>query len=120
MGGSLLIPFAADHSQNKAIVLYYPSVRDEPETSHRPRQAFNVAPTLECAMLVFAGGMHNIATPAIQAQLWEAYRKNGQPVEWHYFSDANHGFRHPDNDGFQPHYADLAWPLVTDFLLRRV
>ena len=30
------------------------------------------------------------------------------------------GFRHPDNDGFQPHYADLAWPLVTDFLQRRV
>ena len=45
---------------------------------------------------------------------------NGQPVEWHFFSDANHGFRHPDNDGFQPHYADLAWPLVTDFLQRRV
>jgi hypothetical protein len=30
------------------------------------------------------------------------------------------GFRHPDGDGFQPHYADLAWPLVTDFLQRRV
>src|SRR5881397_763392 len=87
MGGRLLIPFAADHPTVKAIVLYYPSVRDEPETSHRPRQAF---------------------------------RANGQPVEWHYFSDANHGFRHPDNDGYQPHYADLAWPLVTDFLQRRV
>jgi len=120
MGGRLLIPFAADHPQIKAIVLYYPSVRDEPETSHRPRQAFNVAPTLKCATLVFAGGLDYIATPAIQAPLWEAFRKNGQPVEWHYFSDANHGFRHPDNDGFQPHYADLAWPLVTDFLLRRV
>jgi dienelactone hydrolase len=38
----------------------------------------------------------------------------------HLFSDANHGFRHPDNEGFQPHYADLTWPLVTDFLQRRV
>jgi hypothetical protein len=28
--------------------------------------------------------------------------------------------RHPGNDGFQPHHADLAWPLVTDFLQRRV
>jgi hypothetical protein len=28
--------------------------------------------------------------------------------------------RHPGNDGVQPHYADLAWPLVTDFLQRRV
>jgi dienelactone hydrolase len=120
MGGRLLIPFAADHPQVKAIVLYYPSVRDEPETSHRPRHAFKLAPTLKCATLVFAGGLDYIATPAIQAPLWESFRGNGQPVEWHYFSDANHGFRHPDNPGFQPHYADLAWPLVTDFLLRRL
>ncbi len=28
--------------------------------------------------------------------------------------------RRPGNDGFQPHYADLACPLVTDFLQRRV
>jgi dienelactone hydrolase len=105
MGGRLLIPFAADHPQVKAIVLYYPSVRDEPETSHRPRHAFKLAPTLKCATLVFAGGLDYIATPAIQAPLWEAFRGNNQPVEWHYFSDANHGFRHPDNAGFQPHYA---------------
>jgi dienelactone hydrolase len=45
---------------------------------------------------------------------------NGQPLEWHFFSDAQHGFRHPDNEGFQPHYADTAWPLVVDFLQRRV
>src|SRR6266852_4413638 len=57
---------------------------------------------------------------AIQGPLWQSFIANGQPVEWHFFSDANHGFRHPDNDGFQPHYADLAWPLVTDFLARRV
>jgi len=120
MGGRLLIPFAADHPQVRAIVLYYPSVRDEPETSHRPRHAFKLAPTLSCASLVFCGGKDYIATPAIQGPLWQAFLLNGQPVEWHYFSDANHGFRHPDNEGFQPHYADLAWPLVTDFLQRRV
>ena len=45
---------------------------------------------------------------------------NGQLVEWHSFSDANHGFRHPDNEGYQPHYADLVWPLVTSFLHRLV
>jgi hypothetical protein len=28
--------------------------------------------------------------------------------------------RHPGNDSSQPHYADLAWLLVTDFLQRRV
>ena len=118
MGGRLLIPFAADHPQLRAIVLYYPSIRDEPETSHRPRHAFKLARTLRCASLVFCGGKDYIATPAIQGLLWQSFIANGQLVEWHFFSDANHGFRHPDNDGFQPHYADLAWPLVTNFLQR--
>ena len=118
MGGRLLIPFAADHPQVRAIVLYYPSVRDEPETSHRPRHAFKLARTLKCAALVFAGGLDYIATPAIQGPLWQSFIENGQLVEWHFFSDANHGFRHPDNAGFQPHYADLTWPLTTSFLQR--
>jgi carboxymethylenebutenolidase len=120
MGGRLLIPFAADHPQLKAIVLYYPSVRDEPETPHRPRHAFKLAKTLTCASLVFCGGKDYIATPAIQGPLWQSFLANGRLVEWHFFSEANHGFRHPDNAGFQPHYADLAWPLVTDFLQRTV
>jgi carboxymethylenebutenolidase len=120
MGGRLLIPFAADHPQMRAIVLYYPSIRDEPETSHRPRHAFKLAATLRCASLVFCGGKDFIATPAIQAPLWQGFMANGQLVEWHAFSDANHGFRHPDNDGYQPHYADLVWPLVTSFLQRTV
>lgn len=120
MGGRLLIPFAADHPRMRAIVLYYPSVRDEPETAHRPRHAFTLARTLRCASQVFCGGKDFIATPAIQAPLWQSFIANGQLVEWHSFSDANHGFRHPDNDGYQPHYADLVWPLVTSFLQRTV
>jgi carboxymethylenebutenolidase len=120
MGGRLLIPFAADHPQLKAIVLYYPSVRDEPETPHRPRHAFKLAPTLTCASLVFCGGKDFIATPAIQGPLWQSFLANGRLVEWHYWSDANHGFRHPDGDGFQPYYADLSWPLTTAFLQRVV
>jgi len=120
MGGRLLIPFAADHPQTRAIVLYYPSVRDEPETPHRPRHAFRLAKTLTCASLVFCGGKDYIATPAIQGPLWQSFIANGRLVEWHFFSDANHGFRHPDNAGFQPHYADLVWPLVTGFLQRVV
>ena len=120
MGGRLLIPFAADTQRLRAIVLYYPSVRDEPETSHRPRHAFKLARTLTCSSLVICGGKDFIATPAIQGPLWQSFIANGQLVEWHSFSDANHGFRHPDNDGYQPHYADLAWPLVTSFLERTV
>jgi dienelactone hydrolase len=120
MGGRLLIPFAADNPSLRAIVLYYPSVRDEPETPHRPRHAFKLARTLRCASLVFCGGKDYIATPAIQGPLWQSFMANGQLVEWHAFSDANHGFRHPDNEGFQPHYADLVLPLVTSFLERTV
>ena len=120
MGGRLLIPFAADHPQLKAIVLYYPSVRDEPETPHRPRHAFRLAKTLTCASLVFCGGKDYIATPAIQGPLWQSFMANGRLVEWHFWSDANHGFRHPDGEGFQPYYADLSWPLTTNFLQRVV
>jgi len=120
MGGRLLIPFAADHPRLKAIVLYYPSVRDEPETPHRPRHAFALAKALTCASLVFCGGKDYIATPAIQGPLWQSFLANGRLVEWHFFSDAVHGFRGPDSAGFQPHYADLAWQLVTDFLQRTV
>jgi len=120
MGGRLLIPFAADHPSVKAIVLYYPSVRDEPETSHRRRHAFHLAKALQCASLVFAAGQDYIATPAIQGPLWQSFLANGKLVEWHFFSDAEHGFRHPDNPGFQPYYADLAWPLTTSFLQRTV
>src|SRR5207245_11119006 len=98
MGGRLLIPFAADQPQLRAIVLYYPSVRDEPETSHRPRHAFHLAKALKCASLVFCGGKDFIATPAIQGPLWESCLANGQPVEGHGFSHANPGCRHPDTD----------------------
>ena len=101
MGGRLLIPFAADNRELRAVVLYYPSIRDEPETPHRPRHAFKLAKALTCASPVICGGQDYIATPAIQGPLW-------------------HGFRHPDHDGFQPHYADLVWPLVANFLLRAV
>ncbi len=48
------------------------------------------------------------------------FTANGRLVERHFSSDANHGFRHPDSDGYQPHCADLAWPLVTSFLERVV
>ena len=36
-------------------------------------------------------------------------RRSGRPL-----------IRHPGHDSVQPHAADLAWPLVTDFLQRRV
>ena len=70
--------------------------------------------------IVEAMKLMNEIESEVEGEVVEVLVANGQPVEWHFFSDANHGFRHPDNEGFQPHYADVAWPLVTDFLQRRV
>ena len=64
--------------------------------------------------------VHHAHGVTAQGSLWQSFIANGRLVEWHFFSDANHGFRHPDNADFQPHYADLTWPLVTDFLQRTV
>src|SRR4026207_827272 len=95
MGGRLLIPFAADHPSVKAIVLYSPRVRAGPEAGHRPRHAFHLARTLQCAALVFAAGQDYIATPAIQGPLWQSFLANGKLAEWHLLSDAQPGLRPP-------------------------
>jgi dienelactone hydrolase len=79
MGGRLLIPYAADHPELRAIVLYYPSVRDEPETAHRPRHAFRLAPTLTCASLVFCGGKDYIATPRSRGRSGRASSRTASP-----------------------------------------
>ena len=107
MGGRLLIPFAADHPSVKRDRAVLPLGAGRARDSHRPRHAFHLARTLQCASQVFCGGMDYIATPAIQGPLWQSFIENGKLVEWHFFSDANHGFRHPDNEGYQPYYADL-------------
>ena len=61
--------------------------------------------------LAGAGGRDYIATPAIQGPLWQAFLANGQPVEWHYFSDANHGFPSIDPDMYTVFCAEaLAFP----------
>jgi dienelactone hydrolase len=62
MGGRLLIPFAADNPKLKAIVLYYPSVRDEPERRTGPSRV----PPREDAQVRLAGvpaaaGLHRDA-----------------------------------------------------------
>jgi len=68
---------------------------------------------------VFCGGKDFHRDTGIQGPLWESFIANGQPVEWHSCRTPTTASATPTNDGFQPHYADLAWPLVTDFLQRR-
>src|SRR2546422_10283817 len=52
LGGRLLIPFAADHPQVKAIVLYYPSIRDEPERSEEHTSELQSRLHLVCRLLL--------------------------------------------------------------------
>ena len=56
----------------------------------------------------------------IQVKVMENFHANGQPLEWHYFHFGNHGFASTESDGYQPYLADLAWPLVTEFLRREL
>ncbi|MGH8666293.1 MAG: dienelactone hydrolase family protein [Burkholderiales bacterium] len=118
MGGRLAIPFAADTPELRALVLYYPSVRDEIETALRPRHAFDLARTIKCPSMVIYGGRDHIATAETRRRLWESFHASGQPFEWHFYSHARHGFASPDSDGYQPEMASIVWPLVTEFLQR--
>ena len=118
MGGRLAIPFAADTPELRALVLYYPSVRDEIETELRPRHAFDLARTLKCPSMLIYGGRDHIATADTRRRLSDSFHANGQPLESHFYSHARHGFASPDSEGYQPELAALVWPLVTNFLHR--
>lgn len=118
MGGRLGIPFAADHPEVAALVLYYATIRDEPVTPHRPRHSFETAKLVKCPTLVFYGGRDYLTLNRTQLTLWQSFIEAGAPLEWHYFSEGNHGFANPDSEGYQPHYAQVTWPLTTEFLQR--
>jgi dienelactone hydrolase len=45
---------------------------------------------------------------------------NGEALEWHFFPFGGHGFVDPGTAGYHPHAAELAWPLVVDFLAREL
>ena len=68
-------------------------------------------------MLIY-GGKDHIASADTRRRLWESFNASGQPLEWHFYSHARHGFAQPDSDGYQPEMAAIAWPLVVDFLHR--
>ena len=99
MGGRLLIPFAADHPSAEGDRALLPLGPRRARDLTGPRHAFHLAKTLQCASLVFAAGQDYIATPAIQGPLWQSFIANGKLVEWHFFSDANHGFPPPGQRG---------------------
>jgi len=120
MGGRIGIHFVAATRAVRAFVAYYPSVREEPPTPIRPRHPYDAAREIKCPSMVLYGGNDRTSTFAIQQKVMESFHANGQPLEWHYFHFGNHGFASTESDGYQPYLADLAWPLVTEFLGREL
>jgi dienelactone hydrolase len=120
MGGRIGIHFVASTPEVRAFVGYYPTVRDEPVTELRPRPPWEAARVIQCPSIILYGAHDWVTTIPIQERMWEAFRANGQSLEWHFFPFGGHGFVDPGTVGYQPHIAQLAWPLVVDFLAREL
>ncbi len=120
MGGRLAIEFAADQPEIRAIVLNYPSIRDEPPSEFKPRMGYDTVRELKCATLLVWGGRDAVSPPAMQQRVLSGLIANGQPLEYHFYHDAAHGFLSMEGES---HHADVAqriWPITTDFLERYV
>lgn len=120
MGGRIGIHFVAATPEVRAFVGYYPTVRDEAITELRPRRPWEAARDMKCPSIVLYGAHDWVTTIPIQERMWEAFRANRQKLEWHFFPFGGHGFVDPGAVGYQPHVAELAWPLVVDFLAREL
>ena len=118
MGGRIGIHFVAATPAVRAFVGYYPTVRDEPVTNLRPAPPWESTRRIRCPSIVLYGADDLITTVPIQQRMWDAFLANGQRLEWHFFPFGGHGFVDPGTPGYYPHAAELAWPLVADFLAR--
>lgn len=118
MGGRIAIHFVAATPEVRAFVGYYPTVKEEPITPMRPRPPWEAAATIRCPSIILYGA-HDTVTPIpIQEKMWHAFLANGQALEWHFYPFGGHGFVDPGAVGYHPHAADLAWPMVVDFMER--
>jgi carboxymethylenebutenolidase len=107
MGARLAIPFAADHTDVRVLVLHYPSIRDADTSPLQPRHAFDLGARLACATLVFAAEQDEVSPPAMRQELHQVLADNGRPLQWESCAGAGHGFMSPD----MPTYDfDLAGP----------
>lgn len=120
MGGRIGIHFVAATSQVRAFVGYYPTVRDQPVTELRPCPPWEATRMIRCPSIVLYGAHDKVTTIPIQERMWKAFLENEQTLEWHFFPFGGHGFADPGTAGYQPHAAELAWPLVVDFLAREI
>ncbi len=120
MGGRIGIHFVAATPGVRAFIGYYPSVRDEGPSPLRPRHPNDAVKDFNCPSLIFFGGKDHVASITVQERLWKNFQSNGQPLEWHFFPHAGHGFALGDGDCYDPRLAELAWLLGADFLAREL
>jgi carboxymethylenebutenolidase len=121
MGGRIAIHFVASEPRVRAFVGYYPTVRNEPETEMRPRHPWKAVADFKCPSIILYGANDVTTTVPIQLQGLPAFLENGQRLEWHFFPFGGHGFVDPGAQaGYFPRAAELAWPLVVDFLQREL
>lgn len=120
MGGRITLHFVAATPEVRAFVGYYPTVRDEPPTEMRPVPPWESAKKLRCPSIVLYGADDITTTIPVQDKMMYAFRANGQPLEWHFFPFGGHGFVDPGALGYHSHAAELAWPLVVDFMEREL
>ena len=119
MGGRIAIHFVAATPGVRAFVGYYPTVRDDEPTPMRPRRPWDAVPDFKCPSIVLYDNDDSVTPVPIQERMWKAFLENGQELEWHFFPHGGHGFVDPDAH-YNPHTAELAWPLVVDFLRREL
>ncbi|HWO42967.1 MAG TPA: dienelactone hydrolase family protein [Candidatus Eisenbacteria bacterium] len=120
MGGRIGIHFVAATPSVRAFVGYYPSVRDEGPAPLRPRHPNEAVRDFKCPSMILFGGQDHVASIPVQERLWSSLQANGQPLQWHFFPYAGHGFALGDGDCYDPRLAELAWGLVADFLDREL
>lgn len=120
MGGRLGIHFAAATPSVRALVGYYPSVRDRPPDKLQPRHPNDDARDVKCPSITFFGGQDRVAPRSMQEGLWSGLQASGQPVEWHFFPHVGHGFALADGESYDPRVAELAWKIAANFLEREL
>jgi carboxymethylenebutenolidase len=120
MGGRIGIHFVAATPSVRGFVGYYPSVRDEGPTRLRPRHPNEAVKDIKCPSQIFFGANDHVASIPVQQKLMASFQANGQPLDWHFFHRAGHGFAMADGECYDPKLADIAWTLVGDFLDREL
>jgi dienelactone hydrolase len=120
MGSRLAILYIAQKPAVRAFIGYYPTVHDEARTELRQTMPWEAAREMRCPSIVIYGARDTVTTVPIQLRMLSAFIESGQPVDWHFLAVGGHGFVDPDSSNYQPYPAEIAWPLVVDFLDREL